>query len=374
MLNKAERAFASGQRYAQKRDFESAERRYRKALELRPEYSGVYLHYALALSEMERYDEAEEKINRAIELRPNNSVYYMFLGCILFDRGNFEAAAEAFNKSLEIHPANQLVKNYLSLAFMAQGRMEEAILNLKTDGVFSNLEMQLRMLPYLEDYLLENEDVLREIESEDTGPSLPDKQSSDQVDVRNQRLLPIVGRILIALKMWMKKRKARRYLSRGGEFLEENKPYVALPLLKRALELNPDIRDGHFLLGLAYLGVGKYKLAKSELNAVDQNGGYYQQVALALGVVHYKMGELEKALEYMGKTDDDDASTHYYRGLVYLAGKEHKKSQEELRMALTHRTATHAGMHRIVEEQLDKTIKVYAKKGESGKSGQPPAR
>jgi len=272
-----------------------------------------------------------------LELQPNNSVYYMFLGRILFDRGNFEASAEGFNKSLEKHPANQLVKNYLSLAFMAQGRMEDAILKLKTDGVFSNLEMQLRMLPYLEDYLLENEDVLRKVEAEDAVPSLPDEKPSG---LARQR------------------RKAGKYLSRGREFLEEDKPYAALPLLKRALELNPDIRDGHFLLGLAYLGVGKYKLARSKLNAVDKNSGYYQQVALALGAVHYKMGELEKALEYMNKADDDDASTNYYRGLVYLARKEHKKSQEEFRTALTHRTATHAGMHRIVEEQLDKAIKV----------------
>jgi len=215
--------------------------------------------------------------------------------------------------------------------------MEDAILKLKTDGVFSNLEMQLRMLPYLEDYLLENEDVLRKVEAEDAVPSLPDEKPSG---LARQR------------------RKAGKYLSRGREFLEEDKPYAALPLLKRALELNPDIRDGHFLLGLAYLGVGKYKLARSKLNAVDKNSGYYQQVALALGAVHYKMGELEKALEYMNKADDDDASTNYYRGLVYLARKEHKKSQEEFRTALTHRTATHAGMHRIVEEQLDKAIKV----------------
>ena len=175
---KAERAFSRGQMYARKRDFENAEREYKKALELRLEHSGIYLHYALALSEMERYDEAEEKINRTIELQPNNSAYYMFLGRILFDRGDFEAAAEAFNKSLEAYPANQLVKNYLALAFMAQGSMEDAILKLKTDGVFSNLEMQLRMLPYLEDYFLANEDVLREIESENAGTPLPDEKPS----------------------------------------------------------------------------------------------------------------------------------------------------------------------------------------------------
>ena len=337
---KSERAFSRGQRHTRKRNFESAEREYRKTLELRPDHTGAYLHYALALSEMARYDEAEEKINQAIELQQNNSVYYMFLGRILFDKGDFEVAAEAFNKSLEIHPANQLVKNYLALAFMAQGSMEDAILKLKTDGVFSNLELQLRMLPYLEDYLLENEDVLREIESENAGSPLPDEKPTSPS---------------------RQKRKARKYLSRGRDFLEEDKPYDALPLIKRTLELDAEIRDGHFLLGLAYLGVGEYKLAESELNTFDQNSSYYQQVAIAMGVVHYKQGKLDKALEHMNKADDDDAATHYYRGLVYLARKEHETSREEFRTALTHSTATHAGMHRIVEEQLDKVIKVYTK-------------
>jgi len=340
---KTERTFSNGQKYARKRDFENAEREYRKAIELRPEYSGINLHYALALSETEKYDEAEEKINKAIELQPNNSVYYAFLGRILFDRENYEAAAEAFNKSLEVCPANQLVKNYLALAFMAQGNTEDAILKLKNDGVFSNLELQLRMLPYLEDYLLENEDILREVESENAGTSLPDEKAAGSS---------------------RQKRKARKYLSRGREFLEEEKPYDALPLLKRALELDSEIRDGRFLLGLAYLGVGEYKLAESELNTVDQNSGYYQQVTLALGVICYKQGKLDKALEYMNKADDDDAATNYYRGLVYLAKKEHKKSREEFRTALTHRTASHAGMHRIVEEQLEKVIKVYVKRDE----------
>ena len=67
-------------------------------------------------------------------------------------------------------------------------------------------------------------------------------------------------------------------------------------------------------------------------------------------------------LDIENETDDDDAASHYYRGLVYLARREHKKSREEFRTALTHRTATHAGMHRILEEQLDKVIKVYLKR------------
>ena len=107
---KAERAFSRGQMYARKRDFENAEREYKKALELRLEHSGIYLHYALALSEMERYDEAEEKINRTIELQPNNSAYYMFLGRILFDRGDFEAAAENSTPASPIPKMNGVVK------------------------------------------------------------------------------------------------------------------------------------------------------------------------------------------------------------------------------------------------------------------------
>jgi len=65
---KAERAFSRGQRYTQKRDFENAEGQYKKTLELRPNDSGVYLHYALVLSEMGRYDEAEERINQVCAL------------------------------------------------------------------------------------------------------------------------------------------------------------------------------------------------------------------------------------------------------------------------------------------------------------------
>jgi tetratricopeptide (TPR) repeat protein len=52
-------------------DFEAAERRQRRAIELRPRFAEAHCNLGAVLIQRRRFDEAEASLRRALELKPN---------------------------------------------------------------------------------------------------------------------------------------------------------------------------------------------------------------------------------------------------------------------------------------------------------------
>jgi tetratricopeptide (TPR) repeat protein len=66
--------------------------------------AGVYLHWALALSEAARLDAAVDAMHQAMILEPDNAVVPMFLGQILFDHMSYAEARRWCRRSLDLNP------------------------------------------------------------------------------------------------------------------------------------------------------------------------------------------------------------------------------------------------------------------------------
>jgi tetratricopeptide (TPR) repeat protein len=122
-LNKAERLFAYGQRLARQERFEEAVSAYERALEARPDASGIFLHRALALSELDRPDEAVTSMQQAMARQPANPVLPMFLGQILFDHGDYAAARTWCRRVLELNPSNAHAHALVALTELRQGHI-----------------------------------------------------------------------------------------------------------------------------------------------------------------------------------------------------------------------------------------------------------
>ncbi len=107
-------------------DFASAEREFRRALELDPGNATAHQWYAEYLSLVGRHDEAIREILRAQELDPLSAVMYHQAGQIYQNARRYEDAVTQYQKALELDPNFHPASARLGDALRHQGKYREA--------------------------------------------------------------------------------------------------------------------------------------------------------------------------------------------------------------------------------------------------------
>jgi serine/threonine-protein kinase len=108
-------------------DFPAAEREYRRALELNPNYATAHQWLAEHLSSMKRFDEALAEIKRALELDPLSIIINRIYADILVDARRFDEAIVQFRKTIELDPNFPTAHFFLGRAYESQGMYDEAV-------------------------------------------------------------------------------------------------------------------------------------------------------------------------------------------------------------------------------------------------------
>jgi TolB-like protein/Flp pilus assembly protein TadD len=111
--------------------YAEAEREYKRAIELNPNYPTGYHWYSILLKDLGRIDEASKMINRAHELDPLSSVISVNISRMYQIQNNHEASIENSLKIIELDPNFGPAYQYLGLSYLKQGRSAEAITALK---------------------------------------------------------------------------------------------------------------------------------------------------------------------------------------------------------------------------------------------------
>lgn len=106
--------FNQGQDAHEKGDFQTAIKFYDEALKIIPEFPEAEYQKASALLSLNRADEAEKSFRRAIELRPDWTLPMASLGSLLTRRSNFAEAEKILNKAIELDELNSPA--YVALA------------------------------------------------------------------------------------------------------------------------------------------------------------------------------------------------------------------------------------------------------------------
>jgi len=104
-----------------------AERGFKRALELNPNYATGYQWYAEFLMAMGRFDEALVEIRRAQELDPLSLIISAIKGYILYYARQYDLAIEQCRKTLEMDPNFVPAHLYLLWCYAQKGMDEEAI-------------------------------------------------------------------------------------------------------------------------------------------------------------------------------------------------------------------------------------------------------
>jgi serine/threonine-protein kinase len=108
-------------------DWSTAERTYKRAIELDPNYATAHHWYGYDLMCVGRFDEAIDEIKRAHELDPLSLVITRNLGQVLYRAGRYDEALEALNKTLEMDPTFSATHLYLGKVFLQMSRHEDAL-------------------------------------------------------------------------------------------------------------------------------------------------------------------------------------------------------------------------------------------------------
>ena len=107
--------------------FEEAEKEFKRAIELDPNYATAHHWYAEYFLTMNRDDEAVTEIKRAQECDPLSLIINAILGLIHALKGDFAEAESQLKRTIEMDPNFGRPHLFLAGVYERQGRFEEAI-------------------------------------------------------------------------------------------------------------------------------------------------------------------------------------------------------------------------------------------------------
>jgi len=108
-------------------DWLGAEKEFRLALELNPNYASGHAQYAWLLTKIGRHDEAIQECRRALALDPLSIGLWVSLGRRYYYARDFDRAIEEYRKALGLFPKSVYAHAELALALSLKGLYNEAI-------------------------------------------------------------------------------------------------------------------------------------------------------------------------------------------------------------------------------------------------------
>lgn len=120
------RYYNRGNRQLAKGRLEQAETSFRKAIELRPDFSMAYMNLGDTLVEQGRLPEAMDCFQEAAELSPYMAEPLHNVGSVYMRMHDYERAAEMFRRCIQMHPDYANGYNSLGMAVGNLGELEEA--------------------------------------------------------------------------------------------------------------------------------------------------------------------------------------------------------------------------------------------------------
>lgn len=113
-------------------NWDEAEREYRRAIELNPNYATAHHWYGEGFLALQgRFDEALAEMSRAQELDPLSAIIRVDTGAVYYFARRYDAAIAEYRRALELEPNFPLAHVWLSRAYQGKGMLREAILELQ---------------------------------------------------------------------------------------------------------------------------------------------------------------------------------------------------------------------------------------------------
>ena len=276
-----------GHYYVSVGDLEEARRAYERAVELGPRYVAAKLRLGQVQFEQGDLEAAEVSFQAALNLAPMSAGAYQGLGRIAQEEQQHELAIGHFLRALELQPEAASLHHELAMAYRQQGDTELAREHLSQyeDKPVQLVDPVMAVLQALvqgpEAHFKRGVDALRE------GDAVTAVQEFETtIELRPNDAAAHYYLALAVLRMWRNEQQAAQ-LERG------------LSELRRALELRPEYRDAHYVLGSMMGQLGELDQALfhfAEAHRIDPD---YLDAHLEWAIALGKTGEVDRALSEM---------------------------------------------------------------------------
>ncbi|MFH1783163.1 MAG: tetratricopeptide repeat protein [Candidatus Omnitrophota bacterium] len=142
----------------------------------------------------------------------------------------------------------------------------------------------------------------------------------------------------------------------ANEYTKIDKNKEAIPLLKKAIEVNPYYAEPYNNLGNAYIALGKDREAIPVLNKAIEIDPDYLTPYNNIGIAYFNIGERQKAIDMIKKAIDIDPTYkegHYNLSLAYLKEEEYDLAKRhcDISIRLGHKPAIF--LLKAIEESVD---------------------
>jgi eukaryotic-like serine/threonine-protein kinase len=117
----------------------TAEREYRKAIELNPGNVGAHVGYAEFLSAMGRHGEAIREAQQAVTLDPLSTLSGLSLGSACYFGRRYDEAIDVLKKNIEMDPAFPGSYAFMALSFLAKGDFANAVNSIEGSSFVANV-------------------------------------------------------------------------------------------------------------------------------------------------------------------------------------------------------------------------------------------
>ena len=264
----AKQLFSDGLNLIQNKEFEQAEKKFLKSLELIPDRESVLNNLSSAQIKLGKYQDAKKSAERVVELNKNNAVAWMNLGVIEQELNNFDTAIKSFNKAIEIDPLYFHVYNNKGILLCEFGRYQEAIINFD-----KSLELQ----PNLLEAILNKADALKELKNFDEALRCID----NALKIKN-----------LAPEIWAKK----------GDILHNMKCYKeAIQAYDQAIKLNKNYAEAFCNKGFTLFTIEMFEEAIVECNKALEIKKIFPEAWVNIAVSYIGLKKYELALDYCEK-------------------------------------------------------------------------
>ena len=285
------------------KEYSSAMTSYYSAADMIPSRIEAFQGIVTILLDKNRTDDALAIVDKSAQKLNGDSQarLYVLIGNQYMDLGNDDKALETFKKGEGLGVNNQDLELAIGIAYLKKGDLTSASSQfgkgIFTDSNESEAELLLSYIQSVSDTNIAKQ-TLTSVTPSDKWKPYFDEFSTVLASLTTDTKYNAV-------------KLARIYINNGY-------PYLAVNILEPIESTISEYVDGLYFLGRAYLEVGKYDNAITELNKALSLGGMEDSICWTEARTYVQKNDLSnamtyysKALSYEGKTPNQDLASEY---------------------------------------------------------------